>query len=139
MTSMNRILALALCVVLTVPGCATTGLGTNTRAAAPGQQADPAVLGEYVQKLPAGSAVQVTRTGGKTVRGTLMKATGTYLVIQPKVRLPEPPIEIPLGDVLSVTPDRSNGNAIGKAIGIGLAAGAGAALVVFGILVAILD
>jgi hypothetical protein len=74
---------------------------------------------------------------GRTLRGTLMKATAASVIIQPRTRVPEPPVEVPLSDVLSVTPESQNGSNLGKAIGIGAAAGAGAALAVFFIIVAV--
>jgi hypothetical protein len=98
------------------------------------------VLSEYVQKLPAGSGVKVERANGKAVRGILMKATDQVLVIQPRTRVPEPPLEIAMSDVLRVTPESGgSGGNIARAIGIGAAAGAGAALAVFFIILATLD
>jgi hypothetical protein len=133
----NRFIALILCSAIAAPGCATTGATGTPPAGAPDQSlAHRAVLAEYVQKLPLGSAIRVDRVRGRTLRGTLMKATAEVIVVQPRTRLPEPPVEIAIGDVLSVTPD-TNGTNIGKAIGIGAAAGAGAALGVLLILIAI--
>jgi hypothetical protein len=100
---------------------------------------DRAVLAEYVQKLPAGAAVRVDRTGARAVRGILMKATGESIFLQPKTRIPEPLFEIPLDEVVSVTPETRNGGHIGRAIGAGAAAGAGAALGVFLVIVAVLS
>jgi hypothetical protein len=81
----------------------------------------------------------VERTAGGSLRGTLIKATDRSVVVQPKTRLPEPPVEVALGDVLSVTPDSPRGPHIGKAIAAGAAAGAGAAFAVFMIIVAAYD
>jgi hypothetical protein len=97
---------------------------------------DRAVLAEFVQKLPAGTAVRIDRAGAPAVRGTLMKATDESIYLQPKTRLPEPLVEIPFGEVLSVTPETRGGGHIGRAIGAGAAAGAGAALAVFLVIVA---
>jgi hypothetical protein len=94
------------------------------------------MLAEYVQKLTPGSAVRVERTGGKSVRGTLIKATDRSVVVQARTRLPEPPIEVAMGDVLSVTPESPRGANLAKAIAAGAAAGAGAALGIFFIIVA---
>jgi hypothetical protein len=105
--------------------------------AAIGADSGRAVMAEYVQKLPPGTAVRVVRAQGRSVRGTLVKATGERVFIQPATRLPEPIMEIPIGDVLSVTPQsRQGGGNIGRAIGAGAAAGAGAALAVFLVIVA---
>jgi hypothetical protein len=132
---MKRVVALLVCSALATPGCATTGVAAP-RAADP-QAADRTVLAEYVQRLPPGAAVRVERTKGRTLRGTLMKATAQSLIIQPRTRVPEPPVEVPLTDVLSVTPESQNGSNLGKAIGVGAAAGAGAALAVFLIILAV--
>jgi type IV pilus biogenesis protein CpaD/CtpE len=134
----RRIIAVILCASLA--GCATAG---GPRVAASPQNrriSDPAVLAEYVQKLPPGSAVHVERTNGKALRGTLMKATETLLIVQPRTRIPEPAVEIPLTDVLSVTPEPAGGgNTIAKAIGAGAAAGAAAAVAVFFVILAMFN
>jgi hypothetical protein len=135
---MKRMTALVLCSALAAPGCATAGAAGGTWARTPERPiTDRAVLAEYVQKLPPGSAIRVERAGGRTLRGTLMKATDRSLIVQPRARLPEPAVEVALDDVLSVTPDSSNGSNLGKAIGVGAAAGAGAALAVFLVIIAI--
>jgi hypothetical protein len=136
----RRTAALWICVAVATGGCATTSTmragasRANTRT-----MPDRAVLAEYVQKLPAGAAVRVDRTGARAVRGILMKATGESIFLQPKTRIPEPLFEIPLDEVVSVTPETRNGGHIGRAIGAGAAAGAGAALGVFLVIVAVLS
>ena len=125
-----RTTVLIVCVTLAAAGCATTGTARVAPAAAPPSESR-AVLVEFVQKLPPGTLVLVGRTSGRPVRGHLMKATNDHLFVQPKTRLPEPIVEIPIGQVLSVTPQSTGGNHMGRAIGVGAAAGAGAALAVF--------
>jgi hypothetical protein len=92
-------------------------------------------MAEYVQKLQLGTRVRVDLASGRTVKGTLMKATDRAIVVQTRTRLPEPPLELALTDILAVTPESSNG--IGRAIGIGAAAGAAASLGVILLLIAI--
>jgi hypothetical protein len=99
-------------------------------------EADPAIV-EFAQTLPLGGAVLVDRRQGKRVSGILLKATADHLVVQPRTRLPEPPKEIPMTDILRIQPQSANGRSLGKAAGIGAAAGAGAALGVFLILLAV--
>lgn len=138
--TMKRPLAFLLCVLMAAPGCATTGAPRVAPASAPAQrQADRAVLAEYVQSLPPGSAVRIDLANGRVFRGTLMKATSDMVVVQPRTRIPEPPLEIDIDEVLRLTPDTPGGSSIGKAIGIGLAAGGAAALAVFAIIIALLD
>jgi hypothetical protein len=135
----RQTIALTLCAAL-MSGCASAGR-PRVASAAQNQPAvsrsgtDPAVMAEYVQKLQLGIRVRVDLVNGKTVKGTLMKATDRAIIVQTRTRLPEPPIELPLGDIAAVTPDSSNG--VGRAIGIGAAAGAAAALGVILLLIAV--
>jgi hypothetical protein len=123
--------------MLAAPGCATSASG-RVRGAGHAKGPDATLLGEYVRSLPLGSAVRVERAGGGNLRGTLLRATDRSVVIQPLTRIPEPPIEIPVTELLSVTPGSAGrGVSIGKAIAAGAAAGAGGALAVFLILVAV--
>jgi hypothetical protein len=133
---MTRVLAVLLSAVVAAQGCATMRAGTTPPLPAR-LAADQAMLADYVQRLPVGTAVTVDRTSGLRVRGTLMKATADSLVVQPRTRVPEPPVEIALADVLAVTPESRNGGSVGRAIAAGVAAGAGAALVTFFVLLAI--
>jgi hypothetical protein len=136
---LTRTIAILVCAAVINAGCATSTAG-GVRIADGMQQsaATRAAVAEYVQQLKPGLAVRVGKTDGRTVRGTLMKATADTLVLQPRARVPEPPIEIPLADIVSVTPEStSNGASLGKAIGIGVAAGAGAVLGIFLILAAV--
>jgi hypothetical protein len=135
---------IALTVALALAsGCATAGPSFSVQqpiqSAAPPSAPPSGFLAEYVQKLQPGIKVRVDRVSGGTIKGTLMKATSTTVVVQRRTRVPEPPVEIPLDHVLAVTPESSNGSNIGKAIGIGAAAGAAAALGVILILIAAFD
>lgn len=127
----KQLLALTLCAALVATGCATAGVPQTISASPTGDRlADRAVMAEYVQKLPAGATVRIQRTGRRTLRATLMKVTGTALYVQPRTRIAEPAIEIPLDEIVSVTLENSSGNgtSIGKAIAAGAAAGAGVVL-----------
>jgi hypothetical protein len=121
-------LALVLCAALAASGCATRRVVQVSPDPSGDRIADRAVMAEYVQKLPAGSTIKVERTHRGTLRGVLMKATDHALFVQPRTRLPEPAIEIPLDDVLSVTLESKRGNSIGRAIAVGAAAGAAVVL-----------
>ena len=136
----KRSLVLLLSLLIAAPGCAARGGVRTAPAATAGRSdADRAMLAEYVQQLPPGAALRIDLAGGRVLRGTLMKAGEQSLVVQPRTRIPEPPVEIPLDRVLRVTLDTPGGTGVGKAIGIGIAAGAGAALAVFMIIVALID
>ena len=66
-----------------------------------------------------------------------MKVSDTEVVVQPRTRIPEPPVQIPFQTVLRITPESTSGTNLAKAIGIGAAAAVGATLGVFAILAAI--
>jgi hypothetical protein len=125
---MRRGVGVILCAALAVSGCATTRVVQVSPAPSGDRLADRAVMAEYVQKLPTGATIKVERTHRRTMRGVLMKATDQAVFVQPRTRLPEPALEIPLDDVLSVTLETSHGNSIGRSIAAGAAAGAGVVL-----------
>jgi hypothetical protein len=129
---------LVVCVAIAASGCATTG-NPRVTPANMGQQpaASRLALVEYMQKLPAGTLVRVNRAGGHAVHGTLMKATDQSVFVQPKTRLPEAIVEIPVDEILTVTPSSKHGQGVGRAIAAGAAAGVGATLVIFWILFAV--
>jgi len=134
---MARTIAAILCFSLLCSGCATSAGGQLASAPAVNTaRADQALFASYVKQLPIGSRVRVGLTGGTTVRGTLMKTDDREIVVQPRTRIPEPPIEIALDRVVAVDLE-NNGNNVGKTIGIGFGAGAAGALAVFLILVAV--
>lgn len=136
--TLQRTIVLAVCTAVAAPGCASARWSSSISAmpAARQQAIDPVVLSEYIQKLPLGTTIRVDRVEGKSLRGTLIKVSDRSLIVQPRTRIPEPAAEIPLSEILRVTPEQSNGGNIAKAIGIGAAAGAGAALAVFFIIIA---
>ena len=131
-------MCLIVCGSMMAAGCATAG----TARVAPtsiGQQnaATRSALVDYVQKLAPGTLVRVNRTQGHSVRGTLMKATDQSVFVQPRTRLPEPVVEVPVDDILAVTPESKHGNSVGRAIAIGAAAGAAATISILMILIAV--
>jgi hypothetical protein len=137
---MKRTLALLLSIALAAPGCATTGTTGAVVAPSSGVTvANHAVLAEYVQRIPLGSPVLVQFTNGKELRGTLMKATEQNVIVQPKTRVPEPALEIPLGEVMGVAVESKKGGSLARSIGIGAAVGVGAAVGFLLFLVAALD
>ena len=113
-----------LSATVAVAGCATT----STARAAPayvGSQAiaDPNALVDYLQKLPPGTIVRVALSHGHSVRGSLVKTTDHSLFVQLKTGPPEPIAEVPLDDVVRVTPEQPGRNSVGRTI-FAIAAGA---------------
>ena len=109
---------------------------TSSAPAVTTPRADPALFASYVKQLPICSRVRVGLSDGTRVRGTLMKTGDREIVVQPRTRIPEPPIEIAMDRVAAVELE-TNCNNVGKTMGIGFAAGAAGALSVFLILVAV--
>lgn len=117
-----------LCVSLAASGCATTRVVQVSPAPSGDRIADRVVMAEYVQKLQTGATIKVERGHRGSMRGVLMKATDHAIFVQPRTRVPEPAVEIPLDDVLSVTLESKTGNSIGRSIAVGAAAGAAVVL-----------
>jgi hypothetical protein len=89
-------------------------------------QPDPRTMGEYVQKLPAGSKIRLETVQGRTLRGTLMQATNDQVLVQRNTRLPVAAEKIAMTDIVRVTLESPSTNT--KLIAIGAAIGAGAAV-----------
>jgi hypothetical protein len=93
------------------------------------------VAGEFVKKLPIGTNTKLKLEDGRKLKATLMGVEDDAIVVRVNTRLPEPPLRIELSRIVDAEIDR--GANLGKAIAAGTAAGAGAALGVFFLLVAI--
>src|SRR4051812_23090058 len=107
--TMTKLIATVLTVAMVTTGCASASGPRVATGPQPGV-VDRSAMADYVQRLPAGSKVRVEGTGGTVMRGTLMKATADAIVMQKNTRVPEPPIEVPLGDIARVTVDGGNGS-----------------------------
>jgi hypothetical protein len=133
---MKRLVSALLCAALLCSGCATTSGGRIAAAAAFPAGIDPALFASYVAHLPIGARVRVTLADGRKFTGTLMKADAGGMVVQPRTRIPEPPMALTADRIAAVELDAANTN-IGKTIGIGIASGAGGVFAAFLIIAAI--
>jgi hypothetical protein len=132
---LRQSLAIVGCCALVTTGCASAAGPRIAQARQPTVQ-DKTVLADYVQRLAAGSRVRVERIDGSSVRGTLMKATSDFIVVQKNTRIPEPPIELPLAELSRVTLE--TGGSTGKTVAIGITSGVAATFGVLLLLVALL-
>jgi hypothetical protein len=141
----RQLIALALAAAVASSGCASAGGGARHQSAGARYQTTSGqaktsrtamLLSEYVSQLPIGSKVRVDLFDGHRLHGTLMKADQSGIVVRPRARIPEPPLEIPIDRIIAVDLERESGN-IGKSIAIGVAAGVGGVMAVFAILAAI--
>src|SRR5262245_10473794 len=137
---MRRVLAIVLSAAMVTTGCASAGPRMTVRsyAAQAPSVVNTASMADYVQRLPVGSRVRVDRSDGSSMRGTLMKASAGAILVQKNTRIPEPPVEVPLAEVLRVTLENGH-TSTGKAVAIGIASGVGAFLGILAILAATLD
>jgi hypothetical protein len=135
---MRHALAVLLCGILALPGCASSTPAYSQRTttpAAPARVVDPELMADYVRQLPVGSRVKINRTNGAVVHGTLMKRDTDPIVVQRRTRLPEEPLTIPVRDILAL--ELESDAPVGRTIAIGIASGAGATLGVLLLLAAI--
>jgi hypothetical protein len=132
---MRKLTAILLTAALIATGCASSSRPRVATGPQPGV-VDRTAMADYVQRLPAGSKVRVERTDGTSMRGTLMKATADAIVVQKNTRVPEPPVEVKIGELARVSVESGGGMSTGKAIGIGIASGVGAFFVILAIIAA---
>ena len=137
---MKRLLALVLSASIGASGCASTLANQTTGGFQPTSRTalrvDPMLMADYIRQLPVGSRVRVSLADGSAISATLMKHDADPIVVQRRTRLPEPPIEITVRDILAVELESKSGNPA-RTAAIGAAAAAGATLSVLLILAAV--
>lgn len=132
---MRQLLAVVLCVTMVAPGCASTTYRLSAPSTMAGQSrdgqqvADASVIAAFVKQLPAASRVRIRLTERRTIRGTFMGVTDGQMVVQPRTRIMEPAIEVPISQVTGIEVEQPNN--VGRAIAVGVATGAATALGVF--------
>ena len=133
---MRRLIALTVCVTLSGSACAGGYRVRSAPASAP--TSDQSVMASYVKQLQIGSRVRIQKTDRRTLRATLMKVDDRAIYVQPRTRIPEPIMTVPLDQIawVELDPQAETGGP-GRAIAIGVAAGAGAAAAFILILAAI--
>src|SRR5262245_24749200 len=98
---------------------------------------DATIAGEFVHGLPLGTEVKLRLESGERVRGLLVAARETEVVIRPRTRIPEPLREVPLAAIVDADIVRETN--VGKAVAAGVAAGSATALGILFALFASLD
>jgi hypothetical protein len=90
------------------------------------QELEATAWHQVAAAIPLGSKVKVQTAEGRRLNGTLMRVDGDAVILKRNTRRPEPAIAIAFTDIARLERDQGNGGTqIAKAIGIGLAAGAG--------------
>ena len=103
------------------------------------RDAEAAAFQQLAAGIPLGSRVKVRTTAGRRLTATLMLVDDTHIVVKRESRVPEPAVSIAFVDLTELRREKPGGFSVGKALGIGLAAGAGAILTLFAIAVTIDD
>ena len=129
---MKSVISLVLITALLTPSLAHAqqALPPNSEAAA---------FKQLASGIPLGSRITLQARSGRRLTATLMAVTDEGIVVKRASRVPEPAVAIAFGELTRLQLDEKSGFSIGKAIGIGLAAGVGAILTLFAIAVSIAD
>jgi hypothetical protein len=101
--------------------------------------AEAAAFKQLAASIPLGSRVKVQSRDGRRLTATLMAVDDNAIVVKRESRIPEPAVSIPFAELTRLKLEEKSGFSMGKAIGIGLAAGVGAILTLFAIAVSIGD
>jgi hypothetical protein len=103
-------------------------------AASDGLVAQEATAWQRVaEAIPLGSKVKIQTTNGDRFSGMLMSVTADVVMLKKSTRRPEPAMTVAFRDVARLERDQSGNANIGKAIAVGIAAGAGVILGLFAI------
>lgn len=101
--------------------------------------AESAAFRQLAEGIPLGTRVIVRTRDGRRLNATLMAVEPGRIIVQRNGRVPEPALGIAFDDVARLERAPTGSFSMGKAIGIGLAAGVGAILTMFAIAVSLGD
>jgi hypothetical protein len=90
------------------------------------QPEEAAAWRQVADAIPLGSKVKVQIADGRRVSGTLMRVDGSGVMVKRNTRRLEPALTVAFTEISKLERDQPGGGAhIAKAIGVGIAAGAG--------------
>jgi hypothetical protein len=102
-------------------------------------EAEAAAFKTLAEGIPLGSRVKLQTRDGKRMTATLMAVSDEAVIVKREARIPEPAVTVPFAQLTRLQLDQKSGFSLGKAVGVGLAAGVGAILTLFAIAVSISD
>jgi hypothetical protein len=114
-----------------------SGLALTQRAMSPAEERN-AWLGA-AKALPPGVTVKVELGSGRRITGTLISVTDDAVLVKQRGRSTRPALEIPLADISRIERVSKDGVSFAKVIAGGAAAGAGAFLTIFAVMLMISD
>jgi hypothetical protein len=94
---------------------------------------ETAAMRQVAAAIPLGSRVKVQTRSGRRLTATMLGVEADAIVVKRDARVPEPAVTIPFSEVAQLQRDQKSGFNLAKALGIGIAAGAGAILTMFAI------
>ena len=100
-------------------------------------EAEAAAFRQLAAQIPAGSRIKLQTRDGRRVTATLMSVTEQGIVVKRESRVPEPAVSVEYAQLARLHLEGKSGFSMGKAIGVGLAAGVGAILTMFAIAVSL--
>lgn len=113
---------------------ATLALAPRTGAAQPlSGEAEAAAFRQLAFAIPLGTRIDVRTRDGRRLSATLLAVEPDRIIVTRRTRVPEPALGIAFDDLVRLERHAPGGFNVAKAIGVGLAAGAGAILTLFAI------
>ena len=101
--------------------------------------AEAAAFKQLAAGIPLGSRIRLQARDGRRLTATLMAVGDEAIVVKRESRVPEAAVTVPYAQLTRLQLQERSGFSMGKALGIGLAAGVGAILTLFAIAVTIDD
>lgn len=135
---MTRIISSIIVVILIASSVPVAAQGSSRAADASSRFArSNQYWMSYAGKLPIGSTVRVRTTDGKRMTAVLAIIDDSGITLEPKTRIPERPLHVPY-EKLDQVSLKENGS-VAKAVGVGVAVGAGSFLGLLAILASAWD
>ena len=100
---------------------------------------ETAAFKQMAAAIPIGTRVKLQTTSGRRMTATLMAVDDEGVIVKRVSRVPEPAVSIPFSELARLEREQKGGFSIGKALGVGVAAGAGAILTMFFIAMSLSD
>lgn len=113
--------------------CSLLLAGAGDAFAAQGPAQEAATWHAVAASIPLGSRVKIQTLRGDRISATLMSVGSDAVMVKRNARRPEPAQMIAFADLARIERDHGNSTNVGKAIAVGIAAGAGVILGLFAI------
>lgn len=113
--------------------CSMFLMGATNAVSAQGLANEAATWRAVAAAIPLGSKVKIQTANGDRFNATLMSVGSDSVMVKKNARRPEPAETIAFADLARIERDHGGNTNVGKAIAVGLAAGAGVILGLFAI------